>query len=154
MIKHFQTNVSIRNRYFFESTAILLQVNTCIFTTVNIQFRRSNKLAIPKVFQSFNSLLGGITRKKNATIVGPSKQLVGEFPTITFERLYEYYHGWDQIKRAMDTIHQKFMGAGIEIKSNNEAFNTFIKKWWDVANAEQKMGEFFYSVFITGNGIL
>ena len=54
----------------------------------------------------------------------------------------------------MDTVHQKFMGAGIEIKSNNEAFNTFIKKWWDVANAEKKMGEFFYSVFITGNGIL
>jgi len=111
-------------------------------------------MAVPKIFQSFNSLLGGITRKKNATIVGPSKQLVGEFPTITFERLYEYYHGWDQIKRAMDTVHQKFMGAGIEIKSNNEAFNTFIKKWWDVANAEKKFGEFFYSVFITGNGIL
>jgi len=111
-------------------------------------------LAVPKIFQSFNSLLGGITRKKNATIVGPSKQLVGEFPTITFERLYEYYHGWDQIKRAMDTVHQKFMGAGIEIKSNNEAFNTFIKKWWDVAGAEKKLGEFFYSVFITGNGIL
>lgn len=111
-------------------------------------------MAVPKIFQSFNSLLGGITRKKNATIVGPSKQLVGEFPPITFERLYEYYHGWDQIKRAMDTIHQKFMGAGIEIKSNNEAFNTFIKKWWDVSNAEKKMGEFFYSVFITGNGIL
>ena len=72
-------------------------------------------MALPKVFQSFNSLLGGITRKKNATIVGPSKQLVGEFPTITFERLYEYYHGWDQIKRAMDTVHQKFMGAGIEM---------------------------------------
>ena len=111
-------------------------------------------MAVPKIFQSFNSLLGGITRKKNATIVGPSKQLVGEFPTITFERLYEYYHGWDQIKRAMDTVHQKFMGAGIEIKSNNEAFNTFIKKWWDVAGAEKKLGEFFYSVFITGNGIL
>ena len=111
-------------------------------------------MAVPKIFQSFNSLLGGITRKKNATIVGPSKQLVGEFPTITFERLYEYYHGWDQIKRAMDTVHQKFMGAGIEIKSNNEAFNTFIKKWWDVASAEKKLGEFFYSVFITGNGIL
>lgn len=111
-------------------------------------------MAIPKVFQSFNSLLGGITRKKNATIVGPSRQLVGEFPTVTFERLYEYYHGWDQIKRAVDTIHQKFMGAGIEVKSNNESFNTFIKKWWDVANAEKKMGEFFFSVFITGNGIL
>ena len=50
-------------------------------------------MAVPKIFQSFNSLLGGITRKKNATIVGPSKQLVGEFPPITFERLYEYYHG-------------------------------------------------------------
>ena len=78
-------------------------------------------MAVPKVFQTFNSLLGSIVRKRNATIVGPSKQLVGEFPPVTFERLYEYYHGWDQIKRAVDTMHQKFMGAGIEVKSNNEA---------------------------------
>ena len=76
-------------------------------------------MAVPKVFQTFNSLLGSIVRKRNATIVGPSKQLVGEFPPVTFERLYEYYHGWDQIKRAVDTMHQKFMGAGIEVNSNN-----------------------------------
>ena len=111
-------------------------------------------MAVPKVFQTFNSLLGSIVRKRNATIVGPSKQLVGEFPSVTFERLYEYYHGWDQIKRAVDTMHQKFMGAGIEVNSNNEAFNVFVKKWWDIANAEKKFSEFFFSVFITGNGIL
>ena len=45
-------------------------------------------MAVPKVFQTFNSLLGSIVRKRNATIVGPSKQLVGEFPPVTFERLY------------------------------------------------------------------
>ena len=111
-------------------------------------------MAVPKVFQTFNSLLGSIVRKRNATIVGPSKQLVGEFPSVTFERLYEYYHGWDQIKRAVDTMHQKFMGAGIEVNSNNEAFNVFIKKWWDISNSEKKFSEFFFSVFITGNGIL
>ena len=111
-------------------------------------------MAVPKVFQTFNSLLGSIVRKRNATIVGPSKQLVGEFPPVTFDRLYEYYHGWDQIKRAVDTMHQKFMGAGIEVKSNNEAFNVFISKWWDISNAEKKFSEFFFSVFITGNGIM
>ena len=111
-------------------------------------------MAVPKVFQTFNSLLGSIVRKRNATIVGPSKQLVGEFPPVTFERLYEYYHGWDQIKRAVDTMHQKFMGAGIEVKSNNEAFNVFISKWWDISNCEKKFSEFFFSTFITGNGIM
>jgi len=111
-------------------------------------------MAVPKIFQTFNSLLGSIVRKKNATIVGPSKQLVGEFPPVTFERLYEYYHGWDQIKRAVDTMHQKFMGAGVEIKSNNEYFNVFMDKWWDTANAAKKWSQFFYSCLITGNGIM
>jgi hypothetical protein len=104
-------------------------------------------MAVPKIFQTFNSLLGSIVRKRNATIVGPSKQLVGEFPSVTFERLYEYYHGWDQIKRAVDTMHQKFMGAGIEVNSNNEAFNVFVSKWWDIANAEKKFSEFFFTAF-------
>ena len=111
-------------------------------------------MAVPKIFQTFNSLLGSIVRKKNATVVGPSKQLVGEFPPITFERLYQYYHGWDQIKTAVDVMHQKFIGAGIKVSSNNEAFNKFIKKWWDVTNAQKKLSDFFLSVFITGNGIL
>ncbi|HEC65434.1 MAG TPA: hypothetical protein ENI23_09075 [bacterium] len=111
-------------------------------------------MAIPKIFQTFNSLLGSIVRKPNATVVGPSKQLVGEFPEITFERLYQYYHGWDQVKTSVDVMHQKFMGAGIKVSSNNEAFNTFIKKWWDVTNAQKKFGDFFLSVFITGNGIM
>jgi len=111
-------------------------------------------MAVPKIFQTFNSLLGSIVRKKNATIVGPSKQLVGEFPPVTFERLYEYYHGWDQIKRSVDTMHQKFMGAGVEIKSNNEYFNIFMDKWWDTANAAKKWSQFFYSILITGNGIM
>ena len=65
-------------------------------------------MAVPKVFQTFNSLLGSIVRKRNATIVGPSKQLVGEFPPVTFERLYEYYNCCDQIKRALDRMNQKF----------------------------------------------
>ena len=111
-------------------------------------------MAVPKIFQTFNSLLGSIVRKKNATIVGPSKQLVGEFPPVTFERLYEYYHGWDQIKRSVDTMHQKFMGAGVEIKSNNEYFNIFMDKWWDTANAAKKWSQFFYSILVTGNGIM
>ena len=110
--------------------------------------------AVPKVFQTFNSLLGGIVRKKNATIVGPSKQLVGEFPTVDFERLYQYYHHWDQIKTAVDVMHQKFRGSGIEIKSNNEYFNNFIKRWWDVTNSEKKWSQFIYSLLITGSAIM
>ena len=111
-------------------------------------------MAVPKVFQTFNSLLGSIVRKRNATIVGPSKQLVGEFPSVTFERLYEYYHGWDQIKRAVDTMHQKFMGAGMEIRSDNDDFDYFIEAWMEIVNFQKKMSEFFLTVFITGNGFL
>ena len=111
-------------------------------------------MAVPKIFQTFNSLLGGIVRKKNATIVGPSKQLVGEFPEVDFERLYEYYHHWDQIKTAVDVMHQKFRGSAISIKSNNEYFNVFIEKWWDVANAEKKWSQYIYSLLITGSAIM
>jgi len=110
--------------------------------------------AVPKIFQTFNSLLGGIVRKQNATIVGPSKQLVGEFPTVDFERLYQYYHHWDQIKTAVDVMHQKFRGSGIEVKSNNEYFNVFIEKWWDISNSEKKWSQFIFSLLITGSAIL
>ena len=111
-------------------------------------------MAVPKIFQTFNSLLGGIVRKRNATIVGPSKQLVGEFPEVDFERLYQYYHHWDQIKTAVDVMHQKFRGSEISIKSNNEYFNVFIQKWWDVANAEKKFSQYIYSLLITGSAIM
>jgi len=110
--------------------------------------------AVPKIFQTFNSLLGGIVRKQNATIVGPSKQLVGEFPTVDFERLYQYYHHWDQIKTSIDVMHQKFRGSGIEVNSNNEYFNVFIEKWWDISNSEKKWGQFIYSLLITGSAIM
>ena len=110
--------------------------------------------AVPKIFQTFNSLLGGIVRKTNATIVGPSKQLVGEFPEVDFERLYQYYHHWDQVKTAVDVMHQKFRGSGIKIKSNNEYFNTFIEKWWDVTNSEKKWSQFIFSLLITGSAIM
>ena len=116
--------------------------------------RRFGGEATPKIFQTFNSLLGSIVRKKNATIVGPSKQLVGEFPPVTFERLFEFYQHWDQIKRSVDTSHQKLVGAGIEIKSNNEYFNVFIEKWWNEVNAGKKFSEFFLSGLITGNSIM
>ncbi len=108
----------------------------------------------PKVFQTFNSLLGSIVRKRNATIVGPSKQLVGEFPEVDFERLYQYYHHWPHVKTALDVMHQKLRGSGIEIKTNNEYFNVFIEKWWDIANAEKKISQFIYSFLITGSAIL
>lgn len=111
-------------------------------------------MAVPKIFQTFNSLLGGIVRKRNATIVGPSRQLVGEFPEVDFERLYQYYHHWDQVKTAVDVMHQKFRGSGISITSNNEYFNKFIAKWWDIANAEKKWSQFIYSLLITGSAIM
>jgi len=117
-------------------------------------FRARASEAVPKVFQTFNSLLGSIVRKKNATIVGPSKQLVGEFPEVTFDRLFEFYHHWDQIKRSVDTSHQKLVGAGIEIQSNNEYFNIFIEKWWKECNAGKKFSEYFLSGLITGNAIM
>ncbi len=110
--------------------------------------------AVPKIFQTFNSLLGGIVRKQNATIVGPSKQLVGEFPQVDFERLYQYYHHWDQIKTAIDVMHQKFRGSGIKVESNNEYFNVFMEKWWDISNAEKKWSQFIFSLLITGSAIM
>ena len=111
-------------------------------------------MAVPKIFQTFNSLLGGIVRKRNATIVGPSKQLVGEFPEVDFERLYQYYDHWDQIKTAVDVMHQKFRGSGIEITSNNEYFNTIVEKWWDVSNSEKKWSQYIFSLLITGSAIM
>ena len=76
-------------------------------------------LGFETAFQTFNNYLSNITRKRNASIVGPSKQIAGEFPEVDFNRLFEYYHGWDQVKRSVDTMHQKFMGSGIEIISDS-----------------------------------
>jgi len=112
------------------------------------------RLGVETAFQTFNNYLSNIVRKRNASVVGPSRQITGEFPETTFPRLFEYYHGWDQIKRSIDTMHQKFMGAGIEIRSNSEEFDDFLHKWMEVANFQKKMSDFFLSVFITGNGIL
>jgi len=110
---------------------------------------------MPEIFKSFNSFLNIILRKKNAVIVGPHRQLVGEFPEdVTFQRMYEYYAGWDQVKRSIDVEHQKFMGSGIRITSNNEEFDKFVKSWWEITNAEEKWSQFFLSTFITGNGIM
>jgi len=105
-------------------------------------------------YQTFNNYLSNIVRKRNASVVGPSKQITGEFPEITFTRLYEYYHGWDQIKRAVDTMHQKFMGAGIEVRSDDDDFDYFVEAWIEITNFQKKMSEFFLTVFITGNGFL
>ena len=83
------------------------------------------RIGLESAYQTFNNYLSNITRKRNASVVGPSKQITGEFPEVTFTRLYEYYHGWDQIKRAVDVMHQKFMGAGIEIRSDSDDFDYF-----------------------------
>jgi hypothetical protein len=112
------------------------------------------RLGVETAYQTFNNYLSNIVRKRNASVVGPSRQITGEFPEVTFIRLYEYYHGWDQIKRSIDTMHQKFMGAGIEIRSNSNEFDDFLHKWMEVSNFQKKMSDFFLSVFITGNGIL
>lgn len=112
------------------------------------------RLGVETAFQTFNNYLSNVVRKRNASVVGPSRQITGEFPEVTFPRLYEYYHGWDQIKRSVDTMHQKFMGAGIEIRSDSDEFDSFINKWLEVTNFQKKMSDFFLSVFITGNGII
>lgn len=109
---------------------------------------------LPRIFQTFNSLYSSMTRKRNASIVAPSRQLVGEYPPVSFERLFQYYQNWAQIKRSMDTTHQKFMGAGIQIKSDNPQFQQFINYWWAEVNAQKKFAEFFLNLFITGNGMM
>jgi len=108
-----------------------------------------------RIFASFNTLFSRTVNNANATIVGPSKTLTGEFPEdVSFERLYEFYNGWPQIKRSTDVEHQKFMGAGINITSNDEEYNEFIKLWWEKTNADKKWSSFVLSTLITGNGIM
>ena len=86
-----------------------------------------------RIFASFNTLFSRVVNNSNATIVGPTTTLTGEFPQeVSFERLYEYYYGWPQIKRSVDVQHQKFMGSGIKITSNNPEFNDFIERWWKI----------------------
>ena len=72
--------------------------------------------ALESTFQTFNNYLSNITRKRNASIVGPTKQITGEYPPVDFQSLYDYYHHWDQVKKAIDTMHQKFMGSGLRIE--------------------------------------
>lgn len=115
----------------------------------------SNILTSNRIFASFNTLFSRIVNKPNASILGPTKTLTGEFPDqVSFERLYEFYNGWPQIKRSIDVEHQKFIGAGIKVTSNDERFNNFVKMWWETVNADRKLSEFFLSAMITGNGLM
>jgi len=115
----------------------------------------ANGMFSNRIFASFNTLFSRIVNKPNASIIGPTKTLTGEFPEdVTFERLYEFYNGWPQIKRSIDVEHQKFIGAGIKITSNNERFNDFVSMWWETVNADKKLSQFFLSTFITGNGLM
>jgi len=115
----------------------------------------ANGMFSNRIFASFNTLFSRIVNKPNASIIGPTKTLTGEFPEeVTFERLYEFYNGWPQIKRSIDVEHQKFIGAGIKITSNNEKFNDFVTMWWETVNADKKLSQYFLSVFITGNGLM
>jgi len=116
--------------------------------------RPKAKKAKSKMFASFNNIFSNLLRKENAVIVGPSKQLTGEFPEITKERLYEFYNGWPQIKRSIDTDHQKFIGAGIDVTTDNESFNLFWEKWSSIVNFQRKMSQFFLATFVTGDGLL
>jgi len=110
--------------------------------------------AFETAFQTFNNYLSNITRKRNASIVGPSKQITGEYPQVDFSKLYDYYHHWDQVKKAIDTMHQKFMGAGIRIEIDDDYLQEFVEKWMEVVNFQKKMSDFFLNVIVTGNGVL
>ena len=110
--------------------------------------------AFETAFQTFNNYLSNITRKRNASIVGPSKQITGEYPAVDFSKLYDYYHHWDQVKKAVDTMHQKFMGAGIRIEIDDDYLQEFVEKWIEVTNFQKKMSDFFLNVVVTGNGIM
>lgn len=102
-------------------------------------------------FKSYNTLIGSTLKSGNAAIVAPQRQLTGEYPPVSPTQLFQYYYGWDQVKAAIDVKHQKFWGRGIEIKSKNEAFNKFVKKWLDLSNGEKKISEAVYSLLITGD---
>jgi hypothetical protein len=110
--------------------------------------------AFETAFQTFNNYLSNITRKRNASIVGPSKQITGEYPSVDFTKLYNYYHHWDQIKKAVDTMHQKFMGSGIRVEIDDDSMKDFAEKWMEVCNFQKKISDFFLNVIVTGNGIL
>ena len=110
--------------------------------------------AFETAFQTFNNYLSNITRKRNASIVGPSKQITGEYPQVDFSKLYDYYHHWDQVKKAIDTMHQKFMGAGIRIEIDDDYLQEFVEKWMEVTNFQKKLSDFFLNVVVTGNGVM
>ena len=110
--------------------------------------------ALESTFQTFNNYLSNITRKRNASIVGPTKQITGEYPPVDFQSLYDYYHHWDQVKKAIDTMHQKFMGSGLRIEIEDGELQEFSDKWLEVVNFQKKLSDFFLNVMVTGNGIM
>ena len=109
------------------------------------------RLSIRDAFQSFNSYLGVLLRRPNAALVGPSRQLVGEFaPEVPFDRLYEYYHGWPAIKASVDVQWQKLLGAGWEFKCKSPAFQDFVQRWMRICNFNHKLGNAVLGMLVTG----
>jgi hypothetical protein len=105
--------------------------------------------------QIFAGTMNFWSRKpNNASIVSRADQYAGEYAKeLPFTRYYDYYHGTPSVKRNINSIHKRWMGSKIDVKSESPVFDNLWKYWSMASNFIPKLKEFSHDTLITGTGL-
>lgn len=111
---------------------------------------------INKIVQIFSNNLNFFSKRPyNSEIVSRAKQYSGEYSRdLPFSRYYDYYHQWPQVKRNVNSIHKRWMGSSIEVRSQSKQFDQLWKIWSKTTDFIPKLKEMSLDCLITGTGML
>lgn len=106
--------------------------------------------------QIFANTLNYFSKKpQNAELVSRAKQYSGEYTReLPFASYYIYYHQSPPTQRNLNSIHKRWMGSSIEVRSKDPAFDSMWSVWSKSANFIPKMKEMALDALITGTGML
>lgn len=94
-------------------------------------------------------------KPQNAEIVSRARQYSGEYSReLPFASFYIYYHQTPSVQRNINSIHKRWMGSSIEVRSKDPAFDAMWKIWSKTCNFFPKMKEMALDCLITGTGLL
>lgn len=108
-----------------------------------------------KLASIYQNTINFFSRKPdNALIVSRAKQYSGEWSKeLPYPRFYDYYHQTPSVKRNINSIHRRWMGSSIEIKSQDATWDKMWKIWSDTVDFIPKLKEFTLDTLITGTGL-
>lgn len=112
--------------------------------------------AISSFTQVLSNTLNFYNKKpNNAEMVSRAKQYGGERPRdLPFLYYYQYYHQNGQVGRNLNSIHKRWMGSKIEVRSKSPEFDALWNIWANLTDFIPKLKEFALDTLITGTGLM